>query len=376
MKNEKRKRLVVVGLAAVLALAGAWRAAVWAQETLAGMSAAGAAGATLGAAAGSGIISPGQATRSLRGQQQNDLIDEAGNAGGPTGGGAAVAGGAATGGQVAARVAPPLQWGKQNGDAMVRQFVNGGGSSRSRSTPTPKRSARRQSRYSKRVSAMTPAQRSKSVLSKYKKPPVGWLKWYLPEDRYKMTSKVWQYVTTPNDKYYYEPWASVMRKRNPARVIGFHTWQDALIAGYRPDPVTRPEPGQKLAYLASITRGPALSTYFEYLYAGQITPQTFDANYRYIRRVAALVGSKKRTRNLVAPTVEKILLAAVGQGTVPRYVGGTPPVTVKKGEEAAGAPDISGAPGDLTPGGGDGNRAEEYDQFKDRAGNLARKPGS
>jgi hypothetical protein len=140
-----------------------------------------------------------------------------------------------------------------------------------------------------------------------------------------------------------------MRLRNPARVIGFHTWQDAMIAGYRPDPITKPEPGQQLAYLASLTRGPMLSNYFEYVYAGQITPAAFDANYKYVRYVANLVGQRKDTRPLVGESVERVLGAALGLNAMPRSVGGLPPsaqnTNAAQGAEAGMPPDAMPAAG-------------------------------
>ena len=228
---------------------------------------------------------------------------------------------------------------------------------------------------------MTKAQRTRMVNSKYVKPPVGYLAWYLKEDRYKVTSKVWQFVTTPNDRYYYRPTATAMRSRSASRVIGFHTWQDAMIAGYRPDPISKPEPGPQLAYLASLTRGPMLSSYFEYVYAGQITPATFDANYKYARYVANTISSRSHTRHLVGENIEKVLGAAIGQGSVPTSVGGggggfEPPMMSSSSAPFSPAPmPINAAPAPEMPSGGPDNREEEYNKFGRNAGNLARKPG-
>jgi hypothetical protein len=108
------------------------------------------------------------------------------------------------------------------------------------------------------MSRLTPAERRRVLAQKYRKPPVGYLGYYLPQDRYKITSNVWRYVSIEDDpgrypvRYYYRPSAPTMLallSRSPRgirrynRVIGFHTWQDAMLAGYRPDPVTKPEPG-------------------------------------------------------------------------------------------------------------------------------------
>ena len=66
-------------------------------------------------------------------------------------------------------------------------------------------------------------------------PPRGWIRHYPGEDRYKLGS-VWRVVTTPNDKFYYPPFASEMLGRSPYDVIGFASAQDAVEAGYAPAP--------------------------------------------------------------------------------------------------------------------------------------------
>jgi hypothetical protein len=201
---------------------------------------------------------------------------------------------------------------------------------------------------------------------------VNYLAWYLPEDRYKVTSKVWQFVTTPNDRYYYFPWAPAMKLRSPSRVIGFHTWQDAMIAGYRPDPATRPTPAPQLTYFAGLTRGPNLSRYFEFVYAGQVTPATLDSHVRYVRYVASEVGRHAHTRKLVGSTVEQVLGAFTGEGSFPSAVGGTRVTTTT--QVSMGVPNTP-PPANLI-GNTTDSRADAYNQFGNRAGNLARKPGS
>ena len=376
----KRNRLLIFG-AGVLCLTGAWRVTVYAQ-TLGGTVAAVGAGTTLGAVGGSGLLTPGQyaapATRAMNRAGQGDGGAGVGGAGvgGATGGGAAGGGGSiTTTTTVTVRPAKPLNWGASNGDEMVNQLMTAPRASR-RATASSSRNARR-------IARMTKAQRSRMINAKYQKPAVGYLSWYLKEDRYKVTSKVWQFVTTPNDRYYYRPWAPSMRTRSAARVIGFHTWQDAMIAGYRPDPVSKPEPSTQLMNLAALTRGPMLSTYFEYVYAGQITPSTFDANYRYVQYVANTVRSHSHTRHLVGETVEKVLGAAMGQNELPTTVG--PPLpqvqsgTINGAGGAMPSPIISGGANPSTPpglqAGSTDRREEDYNRFGNNAAGLARKPG-
>jgi len=359
----KRKKLLIFG-AGVLCLTGVWRAGVYAQ-TLGDVGAATAAGTTLGAAGGS-LSSPSKyaskATDAAAGAQQ---------AAGAEAGGDAAAGGAATTTTTTTTTAAagpskpskPLNWGR-SGDQMVNELMSSGGSGRAAN-----RAGQRTRRAAQRMG------------SKYIKPPVGYLAWYLKEDRYKVTSKVWQFVTTPNDRFYYRPWAPAMRLRSPGRVIGFHTWQDAMIAGYRPDPKTKPEPGLQLSYLANLTRGPMLTTYFEYVYAGQITPETFDANFRYVQYVVNEVGSRRHTRNLVGETVEKVLGAAIGQGSAPTSVGGdsssqmtTPDESFDEVEPMPINSQNTSSTGDMPSGGAD-TREEDYNKFGSRAGALSRNPG-
>jgi hypothetical protein len=382
-KRSLNKRLLIFA-AGVLSLSAIGGVAVYAQ-TLAGTGAAIGAGATLGAAGGAGLLTPGEYARPATGAAAGaQNAQAAAMEGEPGGGGAPGAGGAGGANANAPTTPPPLKWGPDTGDDMVRQLTSVRRPARRASVKTTRRSARRASA----VGSMSKTQRTKMVMSKYKKPPVGYLSWYLKEDRYKVTSKVWQFVTTPNDKFYYRPWAPAMRLRNPARVIGFHTWQDAMIAGYRPDPITKPEPGQQLAYLATLTRGPMLSRYFEYVYAGQITPAAFDANYKYVRYVARLVSQRKDTRPLVGETVEQVLGAALGLNPMPTSVGGPPPSAqnnnVMNGAEAGGMPPDAMPPGATTPPGmapgstpnipnpGMDKREDQYNQFGQRAGGLAR----
>lgn len=358
---------MVAGVLALVVAVG-WGIRVSAQETLASVGAATAAGAALGA--GAAFRTPSQyakpATNAAAGRGVDPTGAEAANPGAPGGAGA-------TGAQVAVRVTsqPPLRWGPDSGDEMVRQLTAG---SRYPARDRVKRSPGAAAAYSRRLARMTPRQRSRMVLAKYKKPAIGYLAWYLPQDRYKVTSKVWQFVTTPNDRFYYRPWATSMQARNPSRVIGFHTWQDAMIAGYRPDPISRPEPAGQLAQIARYTRGPHLSTYFEYVYAGQITPSNFDSHVRYISYVANEVGRHAHTRKFVGSTVEQVLGALVGEEDFPRFVGG-PASTQEIKTGAMGGPGGMAPPANLQPGGTD-KREEDYGKFGNRAGSLANTPGN
>jgi hypothetical protein len=368
-KSRRQKLFFITALAGTTVLVAGAGVTVWAQ-TLGGTGVAIAGGAAIGAAAGAGLPTAGEVTSRLpnsRQREQNALIDEASNAG-DLGGGA----GGAQGAQATVHVTTqkPLSWGPESGQQMVRQLVGG----RYPAAGARKRTSRGQAKYSRRVSKLSPRRRSKLVLNKYRKPPTGYLSWYLPEDRYKVTSKVWQYVTTPNDRFYYAPWAPAMKLRNPARVIGFHTWQDAMIAGYRPDPATRPEPAPRLAYFAGLTRGPNLARYFEFVYAGQVTPSVLESHYQYVKYVAGEVGSHAHTRKLVGPTVEQVLGALTGNGTFPTSVGGSPaPAATEAGAGLAPAGIAPPASPDEATGGD--KREEQYNQFGNRAAGLARKPG-
>lgn len=340
-------------------------------QTLGGTMTAAGAGAALGAAAGAGVPTAGQATRGVgnnRQAEQNALIDEAGNNGANAGGGAG--GGGA---QVTVRVETQRanRWGNNSGDQMVNQLM-----SRRPAPGARARTSQRQAARATRMARLSPRQRTSIVHSKYRKPPVGYLSWYLPEDRYKVTSKVWNFVTTPNDRFYYQPWAPAMRLRNPARVIGFHTWQDAMIAGYRPDPATRPSPAPQLAFFAGLTRGPNLSRYFEFVYGGHVRPETLDEHYRYVRYVAGEVRRHSHTRSLVTPTVEQVLGAFTGVGTFPSSVGGTPALTTETETQTAPAAVVpaGGAPAGLQAGNTD-RREGEYNTFRNNAGGLAARPG-
>jgi hypothetical protein len=348
-----------------------------AQEGLAGVGAASAMGATLGAAAAGGI-SAGGATRNV-GRTQNELMDEGGNGGAP---GRMGPGGTTTTTTTTTVVQnEPLNWGTGNGRQIIGQLL----APRPKVTK-PKRSPAAQSRYSRSVSRLTPRQRTKLVMSKYKIPPRGWLAHYLPQDRYKITSGIWKVVSTETDRFYYRADAPAMLRQSPNRVIGFASWQDAMIAGYRPDPITQPEPGAQLAYMARITRGPQLTRFVEYAYAGQMTPTNFEATYRYVRQVVRTVNQYPYVRQLLPETIETILQASLesNPALIPTSIGGTPIVTtVAPAAVPGGEPgSTSGVP--TMPNGSpqpDGaalaeKREEEFNAFRNRAGGMANVPAN
>jgi hypothetical protein len=65
-------------------------------------------------------------------------------------------------------------------------------------------------------------------------PPAGWIRHYLPDDRYKILGGTWKYVSTELDRFYYPAWAPEMLRQSANRVIGFASAQDAEEAGYLP----------------------------------------------------------------------------------------------------------------------------------------------
>ena len=147
----------------------------------------------------------------------------------------------------------PIRQGDASGSSIVSQLRL---SSPTRATPVrDKLTSKQRAVEARRVARMTPAQRKRLVLKKYDIAPVGWLSSYLPADRYKF-GKVWQYVSTETDKHYYRPSDMARRRFNANRVIGFRTWQLAMLAGYTPDPVSKPAPGPQILALAQYTHRP------------------------------------------------------------------------------------------------------------------------
>ncbi|HEX8235642.1 MAG TPA: hypothetical protein VF600_06765 [Abditibacteriaceae bacterium] len=343
-------------------LTGALCTQAQAQESLAGVSAGTAAAAGLGAMGATVAVTEAGRRARDAGQQPPGMM------GGPDFGAQEMQGGppAGAGGgpnfpqagmQAPVVMRQPDRWSTRSGQQNINELLRGGGSSAPRvSIRTRRARARAEAANARRLARLTPAQRRQVMAQRYRKPPVGWLGYYLPQDRYKLTSGIWKYVSIEDDpgyypvRYYYRPSASTMLRllsRTPRgirrynRVIGFHTWQDAMLAGYRPDPVTRPEPGTQLANLARMTRGPQLARYVEFIYSGQVAPESFNASYNYILRVQRTVNSRSYTRPLLNRTVARVLGAILGEGPLPRTVGGSAPV-------------LAASPGAFGPGGATG----------------------
>ena len=315
---------------------------VHAQETLAGIGAASGIGATLGATASGGGLRARQMAQ--RGGAPNAGIvgDEGGN---PQFPGASSS--TTTTQTTVTRITTPLAGRPGSGAELLGQLL--APPSRSRATPTrTRRSARAQAAYARRVARLSPTARKKLVLGKYRIAPRGYLASYLPQDRYKF-AKAWKYVSTETDRFYYRPQDMAARGFNANRVIGFRTWQDAMLAGYRPDPISKPEPGNQLAYLARLTRDEPLTQYVEYIYSGQVSPASVTSTVSYVRRVKAVIDRNPSARKYQRETVNSILMATLtgDASLIPRQLGYVPPPVVAGigGENPEFPPTtISGAP--------------------------------
>lgn len=332
----KLTRASIAGVAVVIGagiLAGP-RVVAWAQ-TLAGSMAAGAAGATLGAAGGAGLLTPSQyAKKATDAGKKTNQADQGmmpgGEAGQPN-----MPDVSMQAQQPKAPSVQPERWGNENGRQMLNQLT-----SHSHISYSPGNAGKRR--------------RSHNVLAKYIKPATGWLGYYLPQDRYKVTSHVWRFTTTPNDKFYYDPWVLATKHRPAGLVIGFNTWQDAMIAGYRPDPVSLPAPGRQLAILATYSQGDMMQKLIEFTYAGQIAPVVFDEDYRYVMSVAHAVDSSAHWRYLLESTVDQAIGSTLGLASPPTSVGTAPAQQQQNTEGGAGAPGMPGEaapPGALPPAG-------------------------
>ena len=386
-----------------LAMTGGARA----QETLAGVSAGTAAAAGLGAMGATVAMNAGQNARdNIPGQAGGGMIpDETGLGGGFGGPGAP--------GFPNVSVTTTVQrtqsqsWTRRTGDQYISELLNARAPRAPRMTTAQRRArARAEAAQARRFARMTPAQRRRVLAARYRKPPVGYLSYYLPQDRYKLTSGIWRFVTIEDDqraypvRYYYRPWSSSMIRllstpvrgvRRYNRVIGFRTWQDAMLAGYVPDPVTKPEPGAQIANIARMNRGPALARYVEFVYSGQVSPQVFDANYNYIQEVRRAVVSQRHTRPLLGRTIGQVMAAIMGEGQLPRYVGGTPrpPATAQGFPPGMGGPGFGGPPSGFSgpppgvggpppgafPGSAPGSqdqRVDDFNRFRNNAANLRR----
>lgn len=318
-----------IALAApVVALSLGWNLhRVAAQETLAGVGAAGAMGATLGAASSSNIVRP-QVPGGTSGSGMMDESSDPRSGGMPSG----VPGDPMGAGAAPPKpVLPPLAVQPGSGRALLGQLLS------RPIQPIPervRRSPRAQAAYSRRIARMTPAQRKKLVAQKYKIPARNWLADYLPADRYKF-SKAWKFVSTETDRFYYTPQGMTRRNFNKNRVIGFRSWQEAMLAGYRPDPISRPEPGNQIAFFATLTRDEPLFQLVEYAYAGQVSPANLTATYNYVRQVKTVVDRNPHVRQYQRETVNAILTAAVtgDKSQIPTVFGQSPlpPATLGQG---------------------------------------------
>lgn len=342
-KSQTLKKLSWLGLTV---LSGALLQPLHAQETLAGVGAASAAGAGLGAAAAGGIstdrfrrVNPG-ATNGDPTSPEFPTDPTAQGAQGVPGGTGGVA-------PSVVNTSPVAETFGANSRALVGQLLK----PKVTTSPQPtrkRRTPRAQAAYSRRVSKLSPQARKRIVAQKYKIPPIGWRGAYLPQDRYKF-AKAWKFVSTEDSQYYFTPEAMARRGFNANRVIGFRTWQDAMLAGYRPDPATRPAPGAQIASFASLTRGDGLYQYADYVYSGQVSPQNLEATYAYVQRVRATLSRTKEGRSYMSDTIDKVLQAAAtgNVALIPRVIGQVQTTTTTNAFDPEGAnPGIAPAPGD------------------------------
>lgn len=368
--------------------------AAQAQETLAGVGAAGGIAAGMGAISATSIR-PGDVTRRMPDVSGRGM--EGGDAGDPgAGGGGTAAGGVAApafGGSTRS-----VRFNSISGQTLVNELVRSGGIKRPSTTSRKVRSPRAQAAYAGRLAASTPRQRSRTVLGKYQIPPVGWRSYYVPADRYKF-DKVWKYVSIEDDagdypvKYYYKPNSIAMLRLLSStphggplranRVIGFRSWQDAMLAGYRPDPISRPEPAGDIAHLAAYTRSPQLARYVEYLYAGQVVPASHQYNMAYLRHVERIVNAHDYTRPLMGETLSQVLGAILGENPLPTSVGAGGRIAQISSTNPAGGSGATsgtsgttGAPGGGLPSGAADKREEDFNKFGSNAGKLANVPAN
>ena len=378
-----RTGLSSVVIAGVVVASGAAQA----QGTLGEVGAASGISSSM-SGGGGGAIAAGQNMR-----RQINRIDTGrgmGDEGLPGSGGSGGSGGAegsggsegSMSGEGGAGAAPPprmepRRWGpRATGQAILNELLN---ARRMPPIPSPvgrTRTPAGQAALSRRIKGMTAEQRERMVMQKYQTRPKNWLIHYLPEDRHKIRSGIWRYLINRTSRYYYEPWSAAMLKANPNHLVGFRNWQEAMLAGYRPDPVSRPAPAAQIADLASIRRSDTLARYVEFVYAGQVKPDVFNLNYQYIKQVTQIVRSHAHTRPLLGETIDQVILAALGEGTVPRTVGGPPPAPATvMGGEGMSSEGSSGSGGLAGAQGGD-RRTEEFQNFSNRAGSMANVPAN
>jgi hypothetical protein len=212
----------------------------------------------------------------------------------------------------------PFHWGDMRGEDFVRELQR-------RPTVRPRSRIRGQRNIYRRP------------LAKYKVPPRGFLSYYLQQDRFKITMGHWRYVSIEDDRakyptrFYYRPNSPTMLAllassprgiRRYNRVIGFKTWRDAMIAGYRPDPVSKPEPAARVLQLAGLTRSNAAMRYIEAAYAGQMSPEQFNSGVIYAGNVVRAVRSNRATRGQARQLANQAVLALLGEGQMPTQVVG------------------------------------------------------
>lgn len=387
----------VVGVCAV----SAFSLRAGAQEGMAAMGATMGMSNTLDGAGGGMSTSASQYTRGLPSNMSSLGSPGAGDAlggnFGATPGGASSAmggsGGAPGGVGMTAPivVTQPFHWNNMRGADFVRELQQRGTNKR-----TYRRPALRRAPYRRPV-------------AKYPLAPRGWLSYYLQQDRYKFATRVWNFVSIEDDsgrypvRYYYRPnsptmlallTASPSGVRRYNRVIGFKSWRDAMIAGLRPDPVSKPEPAARVLQLASLSRSDATMRYIEAAYAGQMSPAEFDNGIDYARRVANVVRGNRSTRSQTSRTVNQVVLALLGEAPFPEQVIGSRVaiVTVDSttsvgpgaglpGSASNGSlpqipsPLTSGSPTNpnaVTSGSGQENRMDAYNRFQNNAAGLRR----
>lgn len=292
---------------------------------------------------------------------------------------------ASTATTVARTVSKPLYWTEMRGADFLNEL---------RGRPTRRSNAK----------ARGVRNNPRRPLAKYKVPPRNWLAFYPLQDRYKITLNIWRYVSIEDDRgrypvrYYYRPNAPTFLSLlanaprgivRPYRIIGFASWQDAMIAGYRPDAVSKPEPALGVLALGRLSESSSVMRYIEATYAGQISPNDFRNGVSYAQQIARVVGSRRDTRSKVRPVVAEAVGALLGEGPFPTSVTGNPvrvvrrvvvpvPVAATNGQNAGASnnvtPGMASISGDANVGSqrvpDEGNRSEGYNRFRSNAANL------
>ncbi len=400
-----RRNSVIIAALAVCAASSSGRAS--AQLGVGSMGATTSMAGTLSGMGSGSSVSPGRVTRGLP-PSYRPGSDAAFNSGADFGSGGS-GGDASSGGTESANsnpVFPPISSGAASPSGVVTRTVSkpfhwtemrGADYLRELRRPTVRSNSR----------ARGVRNNPRRPLAKYKVPPRNWLSFYLPQDRYKFTLNIWRYVTIEDDRarypvrYYYKPNSPAMLAllanpprgvRRSSRVVGFYSWQDAMIAGYRPDPFSKPEPALRVLELGRLSQSGSAMRYIEAVYAGQVSPSEFVSGLSYAQRVARAVGSRRDTRSQVRPIVAQAVGALLGEGPFPTSVTGSSVRVVRRirvvTAPPVAAPSASGATANnVTPGMASvsgnanvgsnqvpdgGNRAEEYNRFRSNAAGLRR----